>query len=90
MAAPTNLTATSPRTREARLNWQDNANNEQSFRIERSTSATSGFVQIATVGAGVTPYTDKNVSSRTYYYRVRASSGAGNSAHSNAASVKVR
>jgi hypothetical protein len=90
-AAPSNLTATSSVTRQVVLNWADLSNNETSFKIERSTSATTGFVQIANIAANTTSYVDTTVTSRTtYFYRVRASNSVGNSAYSNTATVKAK
>jgi PKD repeat protein len=90
-AAPASLTAASNRSGEARLQWSDRSANEQSFKIERSTSASSGFVQVATVNANQTSYVDRTVhKKRTYYYRVRAANAGGNSAYSNTASVYVK
>ncbi|HEX8072074.1 MAG TPA: fibronectin type III domain-containing protein [Pyrinomonadaceae bacterium] len=95
-AAPAGLTAvapgnSSPEKRAVTLNWSDNSDNEQVFRVERSISATAGFIEIGTVGAGVTTYTDTTVQGRsTYHYRVRASNEGGDSAYSNTASVFVK
>ncbi len=89
-AAPSNLTATAVSTSQINLAWTDNADNEQEFKIERSTSATTGFTQIATVGANTTTYLSSGLSGgKTYYYRVRASNSAGNSAYSNTTSAKT-
>jgi hypothetical protein len=90
-AAPTNLTADSFNKGQATLRWTDRSNNEQSFRIERSTSSSSGFVEIATVGANVTSYTNTGLThDRRYYYRVRARNTAGNSAYSNIDSAVIK
>ncbi len=96
-AAPSNLTATSAQTSGLKksvawLKWADNSSDEAGFKIERSTSAAGVFVQIATVGANATAYTDSTVVSRnTYYYRVRAyNSNGANSAYSNTANVFVK
>lgn len=89
--APTSLTAVSNRNGEATLRWSDRSTNEQSFKIERSTSASSGFVQVATVGANQTSFTDRSLQrKRTYYYRVRAANSSGNSTYSNTASVYIK
>ena len=54
------------------LNWYDNSNNESGFIIERRTGNGS-FVEIATVPANTTYYTDSTVtSSSNYTYRVTA------------------
>ncbi len=88
--APINLKATSPLQGQIVLNWEDNATDETGFKIERSTTAGSGFVEIAQVTANITSYTDNNLTiAATYFYRVRAYNAAGNSAYSNEASVVV-
>ncbi|MBS1659466.1 MAG: fibronectin type III domain-containing protein [Bacteroidetes bacterium] len=72
-ATPSNLVATTISFNKIGLTWKDNSNNETGFEITRSTSATTGFVTIGSVGAGVQAYTDSTVSaSTTYYYQVRA------------------
>jgi hypothetical protein len=71
------------------LTWTDNSTNETGFRIERAAglNATQGFVEIATVGAGVTSYVDAGLPNATAYsYRLRAYNAAGNSGYSNVAS----
>ena len=84
-AAPTNLSANAPACDQIDLAWTDNADNESGFKIERSTDG-SNFGEIDTVGANVTGYSDTTVSENTtYWYRVRAYNGAGNSAYSNTA-----
>ncbi len=95
--APSNLTAAAAQNSGLNksfvsLNWTDKSNDEAGFKIERSTSAASGFVQIATVGANAAAYTDNTVQSKkTYYYRVRAyNSNNVNSAYSNTANVYVK
>jgi hypothetical protein len=86
-AAPSGLTASANDETEVDLNWTDNATNETGFVIERSTRGGS-YVQIATVGAGVSSYGDTDVTPDTQYsYRVRATNGAGSSGNSNVASV---
>lgn len=89
--APSGLVASSPRNSEAALRWIDNSSNEQSFEVYRSTSSSTGFVRVATVGVNATAYSDKQVQRKTtYYYRVRAVNGNGASAYSNTASVRVK
>ncbi|WP_221407730.1 fibronectin type III domain-containing protein [Thermoflexibacter ruber] len=86
--APSSLTATANSTTQITLNWTDNATNETGFRIERSTTAGSGFTEIAQVGADLTTFTNTNLQAgTTYFYRVRAYNAAGNSAYSNEASA---
>lgn len=86
--APTNLAATATSSSQINLSWTDNSNNEQGFKIEYSLSSSSGFTEIATVGANITTYSNTGLNANTtYYYRVRAYNSAGNSAYSNTASA---
>lgn len=71
------------------LTWTDNSDNETGFRIERANglNATTGFVEIAVVGANVVTYVDASLPNSTAYtYRLRAYNAGGNSAYSNSAS----
>jgi Bacterial Ig domain/Pel9A-like, right handed beta helix region/Fibronectin type III domain len=86
-AAPSSLSATAVSSSQINLAWTDNANNETGFKIERSTDGVN-FSQIATVGANVTTFSDPGRSaSTTYWYRVRANNGGGDSAYSNTANA---
>jgi hypothetical protein len=72
------------------LQWQDNSDNEDGFKIERSSDGTN-FNQIATVGAGVTTYPNTGLApSTTYWYRVRAFNAGGDSDYSNVASATTQ
>jgi hypothetical protein len=83
-APPSGLTATVASSTSIQLTWSDISNNEDGFSIERSLSSSSGFSQIATVGGNTTSYTSTGLNpATTYYYRVRAFNGVGNSAYSN-------
>jgi hypothetical protein len=87
-AAPSNLVAAPTSSSSIRLSWTDQSSSEAGFRIERSTSATSGFYRIATTKANVASYADSQLTAgTTYYYRVRATSSAGSSGYSNVASA---
>lgn len=86
--APSNLMLSVISQTQIDLSWQDNANNEIGFKIERSTGDQSNFTQIATVGADVTTYQDKVLSANTvYFYRVRAYNGDGNTVFSSQATT---
>jgi len=66
------------------LNWTDNSDNESGFRIYRGTSANGTFSEVATVGAGVTTYTNRNLANDTrFYYRVVAYNADGESGHTS-------
>ena len=72
-ADPSNLQATAVSSTQVDLSWQDNSSDESEFRIERSPDGSTGWQQIATVGASVTSYRDTGRScNTTYHYRLRA------------------
>jgi outer membrane lipoprotein-sorting protein len=84
--APSDLTANAVACDQVDLAWTDNSDNESSFKIERSINGID-FSEIDSVGANVTTYSDTTVAEiTTYWYRVRASNSAGDSAYSNTAS----
>ncbi|MFB3903666.1 MAG: LamG-like jellyroll fold domain-containing protein [Acidobacteriota bacterium] len=88
-AAPSGLTATAVSPSEIDLAWTDNSTNETGFEFDRAlnSSFTSGLVT-NTTGANQTSYQSTGLSaSTTYYYRVRATNAAGDSANSNTASA---
>lgn len=88
-AAPSNLAAVTVSKNQINLTWTNNANNETGFEVDRAnnSSFTSGLVT-ATVGANVTSYQATGLAGgKTYYFRVRAFNGNGNSAFSNTASA---
>jgi calcineurin-like phosphoesterase family protein/purple acid phosphatase-like protein/fibronectin type III domain protein len=86
-AAPSNLAATAASASRINLTWQDNANNESGFRIERCQgSACTNFAQIATAPADATTHADTSLAaSTTYRYRVVAYNTGGASSYSNVA-----
>jgi titin len=87
LGSPSNLVATPISSSQINLTWQDNSSDETGFKIERKTGIGS-YSQIATVGAGVTSYSNTGLTaSTTYYYRVRAYNTVGNSGYSNEASA---
>lgn len=76
-----NLIATPSSYTKINLTWTDNSNNETGFEIWRSNNPFANFNTIATVGAGVTSYSDTTLKQNTkYYYRVRAIGQFGESA----------
>ncbi|MDB6029503.1 MAG: hypothetical protein JWM68_5726, partial [Verrucomicrobiales bacterium] len=90
-AAPSGLTASSVSTSQINLAWADNSSNETGFRVERSTSAGSGFGEIGTVGANIKAYSSIGLASgTTYYYRVRSYNASGNSGYSNTANAATK
>ena len=87
-AAPSNALAAATSSKTATVSWTSNSTNESGFKIKRSASATSGFIQVGTVGAGVTTFADTALSpSTTYYYQVLATNANGDSNATNVAST---
>jgi hypothetical protein len=86
-AAPTNLTASAVSSSQINLNWIDNANNEDGFKVERcQASDCTNFTQIATVGPNVTTFANTGLEANTtYFYRVRAYNSVDDSSYSNTA-----
>ena len=86
-SAPTNLVASASGPDGIALTWTDNANDEQYYRIERSTDG-AAFAQVGILLANSTSWTNTGLSpSTTYHYRVRASAGSAYSAYSNVATA---
>ncbi|MBX9625751.1 MAG: hypothetical protein K2X82_18270, partial [Gemmataceae bacterium] len=87
-AAPSGLSAAAPSDRRVDLRWADNAGTEAGFVLERATARDFvGAIRLA-LGPNVTAYADTGVSpGATYFYRVRAANGGGESAVSAAVSV---
>ncbi|HSJ23604.1 MAG TPA: fibronectin type III domain-containing protein, partial [Longimicrobiales bacterium] len=86
--APANLAATALDTGTIRLTWTASAGVVDTYHIERSTTAGSGFAAVATVDGGVSAFQDTGLASATsYYYRVRARNVSGFSNYSAEASA---
>jgi hypothetical protein len=77
---PSNLIANIISDGQVDLNWTDNSGDEIGFSIERSINSNTAFIEIGSVAADVTYYSDITVSSTdNYYYRINAKgSGAFN------------
>jgi hypothetical protein len=86
--APTNLTAEATLPAIVELNWIDNSNNEDGFRIERMKGSGS-FEIVGTVSANTTFYEDVVDLEADYQYRVKAFNTGNESGYSNAACVTV-
>jgi len=78
------LTATGTATSSIALSWTDNSNNEDGFKIYRSTGNNTSYILIDTVGssnAGLVEWENINLFAHTeYYYRVVPFNVAGESA----------
>jgi fibronectin type 3 domain-containing protein len=87
-SAPTGLSARVPTPSVVSLQWVDNSNNEQGFRIRRRTGNSDLWAVIATVEANTTSFQDLRVfPETTYFYSVTAFNTAGESGGSNEARV---
>ncbi|HYV32608.1 MAG TPA: right-handed parallel beta-helix repeat-containing protein, partial [Candidatus Binatia bacterium] len=82
---PARLAARAAGTNGVQIWWQEDADNEAGFSIERSTDASTWQV-VDAVGANVTNYTDSSaLLAPLYFYRVRATNSSGSSRFSNIA-----
>lgn len=87
-AAPSSLSATAVSGFRIDLSWTDNSSDEDGFKIERSADGSTGWTQIGTAAANATSYSNSALTENTtYYYRVRAYNGAGDSDYSNTANA---
>jgi type 1 fimbria pilin len=86
--APDNLSAVAVSSTEIRLSWDDNADNEEGFEIERRSENETDFSPLDAVGADIVQYTDTGLSAdTTYFYRVNAVNSRGSSGYSNIVSA---
>ena len=65
------------------LTWQDNAANEDNFKVYRSQSQNGPFTEIASLAANTKQYTDAVNPDNGYVYKVQATNNSGTSAFSN-------
>ena len=73
------------------LSWNDNSSNESGFRVERKTNAGGSYATLTTLAANAISFTDPGpiTQGNVYYYRVIATSGAGDSLASNEATLEA-
>jgi Fibronectin type III domain len=84
LISPNALTAQALSSSQVILNWTDRSATETGFRIERSPVTNTHYVEIATVAANITSFTDSGLSEATkYWYRVRAYNTDTTSVYSN-------
>jgi Putative Ig domain/Matrixin/Fibronectin type III domain len=90
-AAPSGLSAIANSSSAINLVWADNSNNETGFRLERKTGVSGTYALVASPAANQTSYNDSGLqAATTYFYRLRAYNGVGNSAYSNEASATTQ
>ena len=79
---PSGCSATQLTTTGIELHWNDNGVNETGYKIMRSGQASGPFADAGEVSAGVTTWTDTDLSpSTTYYYRIYSYNSAGPSSY---------
>jgi uncharacterized protein YkwD len=84
-AAPTGLVATPVSAKSVLIQWTDNASNETSYKVERSTDGRT-FYPLLGGGVNSVRALDTGASAgKRYYYRVYATNAAGKSTYSNVA-----
>jgi fibronectin type 3 domain-containing protein len=87
-AAPTLLTAGSVSVDSISLTWQDNADNEDGFKLERAEDDTFSATTVIDLDADATGYMDTGLAADTpYYYRVWAYNTTGDSAYAGPITV---
>jgi predicted phage tail protein len=87
-AAATGLIAATFSSSQINLSWTDASNNENGFKVERSTSVTGKWTLMASTTANVVNYQNTGLAAgRTYYYRVRAINAGGHSVNTSVVSA---
>ena len=82
--APSDLTAVAIASNHIDLNWRDNSQAEDGFKLEKSTYANFSDKIIIRLNANTTSYVDMQCNSNTkYHYRIYAYNNKGDSAYSN-------
>jgi hypothetical protein len=84
VSAPTLLAGTLVDNFKGALNWEDNADNETGFELERSVGSNANFELLTTLPPDSISFLDTTLSPLSnYYYRVRAVSANATSDYSN-------
>ncbi|TAE74427.1 MAG: hypothetical protein EAZ65_01775 [Verrucomicrobia bacterium] len=87
-SSPTLLSANANSAVSVQLAWTHASANDSAIKVERSLSANSGFVEIASLPGTARSYEDAGRAANTaYHYRVLAVNAAGNSPYSPVAST---
>jgi hypothetical protein len=87
-AAPVGLKAWAVNTSQINISWIAGDATQTGFSLERATAVTGPFSAVASLCGSILTYSDTGLTSNTtYYYRILASNGNGNSAYSNTSSA---
>jgi flagellar assembly factor FliW len=82
--APSVLNSNAISNSQINISWTDNSNNEDGFKIERKTTSSGTYTEIAQVGPNIAAYSNTGLTGGTEYcYRVRSYNTAGNSTYTN-------
>ena len=85
-AAPSDLLAIAQSETEISLDWNDNADDETAYKVERSEDGGNTWTEIVGLGAGASAHSDQGLEAGTYcLYRARALGDGGPSRYSNEA-----
>lgn len=89
--APTNLSIVQVYEKDVVLEWKDNSDNEEGFRLERRKATEGKFQVVKELPENMKAYRDENLEEGTvYFYRVFAYNAAGSSNTSNTVEVKTK
>lgn len=88
-AAPTNVKVVVTKNSSAKITWSK-SKGAGSYNIYRSTSKKSGYTLIKTVSSKKSSFTDKTVTTGTFYYKVSAVTKNVEGKMSKVASVKIK
>jgi predicted esterase len=89
-AVPTGLLATGNTPSTVQLTWNDVATNETGYQVYRSVNNNTNYILLTSLAANTNSYTDEGLfASSIYYYKVRATGVAGNSAFGTEDSAKT-
>jgi hypothetical protein len=87
-AAPSNLQANATSTTQVALSWTANSQNAAAFLIERKSGTAGIYSLVGQTSGATTSFLDTGLNPNSqYFYRVRATNAAGNSAYSQATGV---
>ena len=90
IASPANLTGTAVSPQQIDLSWEDSSDNEELYKIERSSDEGITWDSLTVLPADSTAYSDFEVEhSTTYQYRVRGENGYGYSEYSDTITVST-
>jgi endo-1,4-beta-D-glucanase Y len=85
-ACPTWLRTTTASSSQINLEWDDNSNNEDGFKVERKQGCCGPWTLVATLGSNVETWNNTSLAcATTYAYRVWAFNTAGSSCKTNEA-----